>query len=57
MATREAVKAAQIDAKDIDAVIQIASTMLGVEYFTKGINIDDLVIAVMSPSDFKSVIG
>jgi opine dehydrogenase len=41
----------------IDAVIQIASTMLGTDYFTRGITVDDLGIAGMSPADLKSAIS
>jgi len=40
----------------IDAVVQIASTMLGTDYFTAGITVDDLGIAGMSPADLKGII-
>ena len=41
----------------IDAVIQIASTMLGSDYFTEGVTTDELGIAGMSPADLKTVIS
>ena len=47
----------RIPTPTIDAVVQIASTMLGVDYFSEGITVDDLGIAEMSPADLKSAIS
>ena len=41
---------------NIDAVIQVASTMLGVDYFVKGLGVDDLGIAGMQPQEVKALI-
>ena len=41
----------------VDAVIQIASTMTDVDYFTEGLTVDDLGIKGMSPEDVKVLIG
>ena len=41
----------------VDAVIQIASTMTEVDYFTAGLTVDDLGIKGMSPEDVKVLIG
>ena len=41
----------------IDAVIQIASTMLDVDYFQKGLSADDLGIEDMEPRDVKTLIS
>ena len=40
----------------IDAVIQIASTMLGVDYFTEGLTVEDLGIADMDPDSVKAML-
>lgn len=45
-----------IPTPQIDAVIHIASTMLGENYFTKGLTVDDLGIAGKKPEDLKSMI-
>jgi opine dehydrogenase len=47
----------RIPTPTIDAVVQIASTMLGVDYFSEGITVDDLGIAGMSPADLKSAVS
>ena len=41
---------------NIDAIIQIASTMLNVDYFTEGLTVDDLGIEGMSPEDVRAVV-
>ena len=41
----------------VDAVIQIASTMTDVDYFTEGLTVEDLGIKGMSPEDVKVLIG
>lgn len=41
---------------NIDAIIQIASTMLNVDYFTEGLTVDDLGIEGMSPEDVKALV-
>jgi opine dehydrogenase len=41
----------------VDAVIQIASIMTEVDYFTAGLTVDDLGIKGMSPEDVKVLIG
>jgi len=45
-----------IPTPNIDAVIRIASTMLEKDYFTKGLTVEDLGIAGMTPKDLKSLI-
>lgn len=45
-----------IPTPNIDAVIRIASTMVGVDYFTKGLTVEDLGIKDMSPEDVKAMI-
>ena len=40
----------------IDAVIQVASTMLGVNYFTEGLTVKDLGIEGMGPDEVKAFI-
>ena len=45
-----------IPTPNIDAVIRIASTMLEKDYFTKGLTVNDLGIAGMTPQDLKSMI-
>lgn len=45
-----------IPTPNIDAVIRIASTMLEEDYFTKGLTVEDLGIAGMTPKDLKSMI-
>jgi opine dehydrogenase len=45
-----------IPTPNIDAVIRIASTMLEKDYFTKGLTVEDLGIAGMTPKDLKSMI-
>ncbi|MGD9114147.1 MAG: hypothetical protein PVH58_09050 [Desulfobacterales bacterium] len=42
-----------IPTPNIDAVIRIASTMVGVDYFTKGLTVEDLGIKDMNPKDVK----
>ena len=42
---------------NIDAIIQIASTMLNVDYFTEGLTVDDLGIEGMSPKDVRAVVA
>jgi hypothetical protein len=41
---------------NIDSVIQVASTMLGVDYFEKGLGVEDLGIAGMQPQEVKALI-
>jgi opine dehydrogenase len=41
----------------VDAVIQIASIMTDVDYFTEGLTVDDLGIKGMSPEDVKALVG
>ena len=41
----------------IDAVIQIASTMLGMDYFKEGLTTDDLGIRGMAPPDVKALLA
>jgi opine dehydrogenase len=41
---------------NIDAVVQTASTMLGIDYFTKGLTVKDLGIEGMKPADVKAFI-
>ena len=45
-----------IPTPNIDAVIRIASTMVGVDYFTKGLTVEDLGIEDMNPEDIKAMI-
>jgi opine dehydrogenase len=40
----------------IDAIIQIASIMLNVDYFQKGLSAEDLGIQDMEPRDVKALI-
>jgi len=42
---------------NIDALIRIASTMLGVEYFKEGLNATDLGIEGMNPEQVKSLLA
>ena len=41
----------------VDAVIQIASTMTDVDYFTKGLTVDDLGIAGMNPEEVRALVS
>ncbi len=41
----------------VDAVIQIASIMTDVDYFTKGLTVDDLGIKGMSPEDVRALVS
>ena len=41
----------------IDAVIQISSTMLGVDYFKEGLTLDDLGIQGMAPREVKALLA
>ena len=41
----------------IDAVIQISSTMLGVDYFKEGLTLDDLGIRGMEPREVKALLA
>ena len=41
----------------IDAVIQIASTMVGTDYFTEGLTVDDLGIAGMTSEEVKAMLA
>lgn len=41
---------------NVDAVIQVASTMLGVNFFVDGLSVEDLGIEGMSPEDVKVMI-
>ena len=41
----------------VDAVIQIASTMTDVDYFTEGLTVDDLGIEGMNPEDVRELIS
>jgi opine dehydrogenase len=41
----------------IDAVIRIASTMLGVDYFERGLSAEDLGIQGMEPQDVKTLVS
>jgi opine dehydrogenase len=41
----------------IDAVIQISSTMLGVDYFKKGLTVEDLGIQGMQPQDVRTLLA
>jgi opine dehydrogenase len=45
-----------IPTPNIDAVIRIASTMLGTDYFTQGLTVEDLGVAGMRPEDLKAMI-
>ena len=45
-----------IPTPNIDAVIRIASTMVGVDYFTKGLKVEDLGIKDMNPKDVKMML-
>ena len=45
-----------IPTPNIDAVIRIASTMVGVDYFTQGLTVEDLGIKNMNPEDVKVMI-
>jgi len=45
-----------IPTPNIDAVIRIASTMLGRDYFTQGLTVEDLGIAGMAAGDLKAMI-
>lgn len=42
--------------RNIDAVLQIASTMLGVDYFVDGLTVEDLGIEGMTPADVKALV-
>ena len=42
---------------NIDAILQIASTMLGVDFFSTGLTVKDLGIEGMSPKDVKGMLG
>jgi opine dehydrogenase len=42
---------------NIDAVIQVASTMLGVDYFNRGLSVKELGIEGMNPQEVKSFIA
>ncbi len=41
----------------VDAVIQIASIMTDVDYFTEGLTVDDLGIKGMNPEDVRALVG
>ena len=41
----------------VDAVIQIASIMTEVDYFTAGLTVDDLGIKGMTPEDVRELVG
>jgi len=41
---------------NIDAVIQIASTMLGIDFLNTGLTSKDLGIEDMSPTDLKALV-
>jgi len=41
---------------NVDAVVQVASTMLGVDYLVKGLTVQDLGIEGMQPQDVKALI-
>ena len=41
----------------VDAVIQIASVMTEVDYFTEGLSVDDLGIKDMTPEDVRALVG
>ena len=45
-----------IPTPNIDAVIRIASTMLGEDYFTKGLTVEEMGIAGLTPEELKSMI-
>jgi opine dehydrogenase len=45
-----------ISTPNIEAVIQVASTMLGVNYFTEGLTVKDLGIEGMGPDEVKAFI-
>jgi len=45
-----------IPTPNIDALVQVASTMLGVDFFTKGLTVKDLGIEGMSPREVKASI-
>jgi opine dehydrogenase len=45
-----------IPTPNIDAVIRMASTMLGNDYFTLGLTVEDLGIEGMAPEDLKAMI-
>jgi opine dehydrogenase len=45
-----------IPTRNMDAVIQITSSMLGVDYFTQGLTVEDLGLDGMTPEDVKSMI-
>ena len=42
---------------NVDAVIQIASIMTDVDYFTEGLTVDDLGIKGMNPEDVRVLVG
>jgi opine dehydrogenase len=42
---------------NVDAVIQIASIMTDVDYFTEGLTVDDLGITGMTPEDVKALVS
>lgn len=42
---------------NIDAVLQIASTMLNVDYLADGLTVDDLGIEGMTPADVEAIVG
>jgi opine dehydrogenase len=42
--------------RNIDAVLRIASTMLGVDYFVDGLTVEDLGIEGMTPADVKALV-
>ena len=45
-----------IPTPNVDAVIQVASTMLGRDYFTEGLTVDDLGISGMSPAEVNALL-
>ena len=47
----------EVPTPKVDAVIQIASIMTDVDYFTEGLTVDDLGIKGMSPEDVRALIG
>ncbi len=46
----------KVPTPNIDAVIQVASTMLGTDYFADGLTVKDLGIAGMAPEDVRALI-
>jgi opine dehydrogenase len=45
-----------IPTPNVDAVIQVASTMLDRDYFTEGLMVEDLGIAGMTPEEVKAIL-